>query len=67
MKVRVELCWCGNDKFKFLCEIQTGPHKGDRYFINAADGENWTRAHSSRLRDHLTRTYHVKRNSIVVV
>jgi hypothetical protein len=49
MRVKVERCWCGGDKFRFRA---TTPD-GHRFAIPCKDGDDWSRRYAREMLDVL--------------
>ena len=69
MKVYVERCWGGGDRYSFRCTVLPGRHgyAGHRVVIPSKYEGYWTREDASELRDILEMETGVNRDSIKII
>lgn len=64
MKVKVEACWSGHDRWHFRCTLPNG----DRFNVgHNSDSDDWRREYATEMRDYIVNHYDVKRDSIKVI
>lgn len=64
MRVQVESCWSGGDRYYFRCTLPDGT----RILLgHNTDGDPWCREYAAQLRDVLERERGVNRNSVRAV